>query len=184
MVNLSSVQSRFEIPLSIIEGGSGVLTGVISEAQQNSQPSYNFSAPRQVLRVKHQGLLQPGVVVQTPDQTVYLVGYNGPSETYRGHLWDSFRLFRATGKSVWKRRTKAIDPVTLLERDNGMQTLGEVWTTIEQIDRESYDRKIAAAPFEQARFVASANILADDILDGRKVTRSDRQLGLAIGTIT
>lgn len=183
MVNLVSVADRFEIPFNVIEGGSGTFRGVISETQQNSQPSYVFSPPRLVLRVKAAGLLQPGVTIQSPEGIVYLVGYNGPSETQAGHMWDSFRLFKASDKVSWQRRTKVTDVVTGLDRDIGLQSMGSVWSVIEQIDRETLDRKIHSS-FEQARYICSASVQADDVLDNRQVIRSDVQLGLTMGVLT
>lgn len=183
MVNLSSTAARFEIPFTVVEGGSGVFKGVLAEAEQNSQPSYVFSPPRLVLRVRTSGVLKPGVAIQSPEGIVYLVGYNGPSETHMGHLWDSFRLFKATEKVLWQRRIKIVDPVTGLDRDAGLQTIGNVWAAIEQIDREVLDRKVHAS-VEQARYVCSANILADDVLNDRQVTRADKQLGLTMGTLS
>lgn len=183
MVNLSSISGRFEIPLQIVEGGSGIIRGVLAEAEQNSQPSFIFSAPRLVLRVRKAGLLKPGVAVQTPEGLVYFVGYNGPSETHAGHLWDSYRLFKTTGRSVWTRRSEIIDLVTGLPRNDGVDNLGTVWSVIEQIDREALDRKVNSS-FEQARYICSARVLADDYLDGKQVIRSDIQLGLTMGVLT
>lgn len=183
MVSLKSVTDRFEITFNLIEGGSGFVRGVLAEAEQNSQPSYVFSPPRLTLRVKTKGLLQPGVTIQSPDGLVYLVGYNGPSENHTGHLWDSFRLFRATGQVPWSRRETTTDLVTGLPKDSGIVELGMVWSVIEQIDRETLDRKIHSS-VEQARYITSARIREDDILDGRQVTRADLQLGLMVGTLT
>lgn len=182
MVNLSSVATRFEIPLTVVEGGSGVFKGVLAEAEQNSQPSYVFSPPRLVLRVRAAGLVQPGCAVQTPEGIVYLVGYNGPSETREGHMWDSFRLFKTSGKVTWQRRSKVTDVVTGLPRDAGLEDLGTIWSVIEQIDREVPDRKLHTS-IEQARYITSAKVLADDIVDGRQVTRADVQLGLTMGVL-
>lgn len=183
MVSLASVSDRFEITLKIVEGGSGFVRGVLAEAEQNSQPSYVFSPPRLTLRVKVKGLLTPGVALQSPDGVVYLVGYNGPSENHSGHLWDSFRLFKATGQVSWSRRQVVEDLVTGLPRDAGVVEIGTVWAVIEQIDRESFDRKIQTS-IEQARYITAAKVLADDLLNGRQVTRADEQLGLMVGTIT
>lgn len=183
MVSLSSVSDRFEINLKIVEGGSGTFRGVLAEAEQNSQPSYVFSPPRLTLRVKTKGLVKPGCAIETPDGNVYLVGYNGPSENHTGHLWDSFRLFRTTGQVEWSRRGTLTDLVTGLPRDAGIVHLGWVWAVVEQIDREVLDRKIHSS-IEQARYITAAKVLADDILDGRQVTRADVQLGLMVGTLT
>lgn len=183
MVSLSSVTDRFEIPLKIIEGGSGTFRGVLAEAEQNNAPSYVFSPPRLMLRVKTRGLLKPGVAIETPDGNVYLVGYNGPSENHKGHLWDSFRLFKTTGQVAWSRRGTLTDLVTGLPRDAGVVHLGYIWAVVEQIDREVLDRKLHAS-IEQARYITATHVLENDLLDDRPVTRADVQLGLMVGTLT
>lgn len=183
MVSLKTVQTRFDVTFTVIEGGSGQFQGVIGETEQNSQPNYIFSTPRRVLRVKTPGLVKPGIAVRTPSNEIYLVGDNGPSETSRGVLWESFRLFHANFQVNWKRRKKIIDPVTTLERDDGVEDMGTVWAVLEEIDREVPDRKLGAS-FELSRFLTAADVRADDLIDNRTVTRSDVQLGLRVGTLT
>lgn len=182
MVSLVSVQSRFEVPFTVIENGTGIVKGVVGEAEQNSQPSYVFSPPRLVLRTKVDSLVRPGLVLLSPAGHRYIVGYNGPSENIRGALWNSFRLFNATNYVLWQRRSKIIDPVTRLEQDSGLAVVGYAWVAIEPIDRETLDRKVHGS-FESSRYIAAARIMADDVLDGRTVTRAEDQLGLRIGTM-
>jgi hypothetical protein len=181
MVTLSSVQSRFEIPFSIIEGGSGTFHGVIAEIDQHLPPSYVFTAPRAVLRVSTIGLLKTGTVIQSPEGIPYLVGYNGPSENRGGTLWDSFRLFYLNKQVLWQRRGKIIDPVTRLEQDNGLELMGNIWAVIEPIDRETLDRKVHTS-FEANRYLCGPDVRQDDILDGKQVSRSDALIGLHTGT--
>ena len=184
MVSLSSVTRRFQVPFTVIEGGSGTIYGVVSEAEQNSQPAYLFSVPRLVLRTVANGLMKPGMVIESPEGHKYIAGFNGPSEHISGTLWDSFRMFTATDQVDWYRRGKVLDNVTQLEHDSGAEKVQDtpIWVAIEQISREQLDRKIHGS-FETATFISAAPVLADDILGDRKVTRSDLQLGLKIGTL-
>ena len=163
MVSLSSVARRFEIPFTVVEGGSGTFQAIVSEADQNSAPAYVFNAPRLVMRVMA-GVLPQGTVILSPSGIHYVSGYNGPSEG----LWESFRLFRATGQYEWKRRTKVLDRITGLSQEGLQETIGLVWAAIEPISRETLDRKVHSS-FEFNNYVAAANILSDDILDGRQV---------------
>jgi hypothetical protein len=183
MVSLSKVGRRFEVPLTVIEGGSGTIQGIISETDQQQIPSYIFVQQRHVLRVPAPTALQFGMVVRTPAGQVYILGDNGPSEAAEGTVWQSFRLFEPSGQYRWERRIKVVDPVTRLERDDGLQDMGTVWAAMEPLDREAFDRKIRAS-FEQSRFITGAAVLSDDLLDGRPVTKSDVLLGLRIGVIT
>ena len=183
MVSLVSTQKRFEIPLQVIEGGSGTFRGVLSEAEQNSQPSFVFANPRKVLRVPDRSLIRTGMVIQTPHGEKLLVGENGPSESSRGTLWLSFRMFLVTRQVKWERRTFTTDPVTQRPRDSGTALIGTPWTVVEPLDREANDSKLRHS-FEQVRFVTGAQILADDLIDGHPVTKADDQLGLRVGFYT
>lgn len=183
MVNLKSVQRRFEIMFTIIDGGSGQFRAVIAETDQVNQPSYIFVPPRHVLRTPSPSPLQPGMVIRSPYGSVFIVGYNGPSENHEGRLWNSFRLFEPTGQYDWVRRTKVLDPVTRQERESVPQNMGKIWVAIEPMDREQTDREIRTS-FEQARFITGALIQSDDLINDRPVTKVDRQLGLAVGVLT
>lgn len=183
MVSLKCVSHRFETSFEVLEGGSGTLPAVLSEAEQGSQPAYIFISPRHVLRVRLPSALRAGMVIQSVIGDKYIVGENGGSENGRGVLWDSFRLFEAKRTVLWQRRVKVLDPITQLLRDDGLQTLGRPWVALEPLERESLDRKIHAS-IEQSRFICGADILADDLLDGQPVTRSDLMLGVKVGVIS
>lgn len=183
MVSLKSVQTRFEVPFEVVEGGSGMFNGVISEAEQSAQPTYIFIQPRHVLRVKAPTALALGVVVRAPSGAEYLVGDNGPSEHPQGVLWESFRLFEVTKPVRWERRVKVTDVVTGLPRDSHLQLLGTPRMCLEPMDREAFDRRLRSS-IEQSRFMTGAAVEADDVLDGRPVIRADVMLGVTIGIVS
>lgn len=184
MVSLKTVGARFEIPFRVIEGGSGVVMGVLSETDQNSQPSYIFVQPRHVLRASFPTAIRSGMVLRSQAGSIFIVGDNGPSENARGTLWQSFRLFEPTGLVEWRRRRKIMDPIVKVEREGGEpELLGRIWVAIEPVDREAYDVTLRTS-FEQTRFITGAPILSDDLIDNRAVTKVDKQLGLSIGMLT
>lgn len=183
MVSLKSVQKRFETTFEVIEGGSGFVSVVVSEAEQSSQPVYIFVQPRHVLRVRLPSALTVGMVVRSPAGDIYIVGDNGSSETSKGVLWQSFRLFEAQRQVRWERRVQLVDPVTMLERDSHLELIGNPWVAVEPLEREILDRKVHAS-IEQSRFIAGAEVLADDLLDGRPVTKADTMLGVRVGVIS
>lgn len=183
MVSLTSVGRRYEIPFTIVEGGTGIIKGVIAEADQGQIPSFQFIPARQILRTPAQTALKFAMVLRSPAGMHYIVGENGPSEQTEGTLWQSWRLFEVTGRYNWKRRTKVIDPVTELERDDGFEDMGMIWCAIEPLDREVGDFRMSAS-FEQARVITGKPIKHDDLVDDRKVSRADAILGVFIGTLT
>lgn len=183
MASLSKVGRRFEVPLTIIEGGSGIVRGVLSETDQKQIPVYAFVNSRHVLRTPVATTLKVGMVLRTASNTVFIVGENGPSEQSEGTIWLSWRLFQATGKFRWQRRQKIVDPVTELERDSGLQDMGEIWCAVEPLDREVSDFRMSAS-FAQARIITGRPVKTDDLVDGRKVSRAEPSLGIIIGVLT
>lgn len=184
MASLNHVAARFETLFTVIDGGSGVIRGELTETEQNSQPSYVFVAPRHVLRTRFPSPVKPGMVIRTPAGDVFIIGDNGPSETRFGTIWNSFRLFEATGQYAWKRRQKVIDAITKLEKDTNVDTpLGLIWAALEPLDRLATDREIHYS-FGQARIITGAPIQPNDIVDNRVVSKLDKQLGLSIGLLT
>jgi hypothetical protein len=183
VTSLKTAGDRFEITFSLVAGGSGKLRGILTETDQNSQPSYVFVQPRHVLRVPANSPAKAGMIVRSPSGELFILGDNGPSEVSRGHLWNSFRLFEPTGKFSWKRRTKIHDPVTLQNVEGPEVDLGEIWVAMEPLDRALSDREMRVS-FEQLRFITGEDIRVGDRIDNRNITKVDRQLGLAIGVVT
>jgi hypothetical protein len=183
MVSLTSVGRRFEVPFAVIEGGTGVITAILSETDQNSQPSYVFVQPRHVLRTTAPTALRAGMVIRSPGGSPFIVGLNGPSEQREGTLWDSFRLFEPTGRYALSRRTKVLDPIAKQYKEGPVQQIGTIWSAMEPLDREQADREMRVN-FEQRRFITGSMVAPGDLIDNRTVTKVDRQLGLAIGVLT
>lgn len=183
MVSLASVSRRFELPFTVIEGGSGVVTGILSETDQNSQPSYVFVQPRHVLRTPALTAIKPGMVIKSPSGAPFIVGANGPSEQREGTLWQSFRLFEPTGRYRWSQRTRVKDLITKQDREGPIVDKGLIWAAMEPLDREQSDREMRV-DFEQSRFITGAPIQPSDLIDNRVISKVDKQLGLAIGVVT
>lgn len=183
MVRLASTAERFEIPLTVIEGGSGIFRGVLVETSQNTQTATVFTDPRRLLRVRLPSAIAAGMVVRSPIGEVFIIADNGASELPAEPLWQSYKLFKATGKLLWQRRGKRTDPVTNLEIEDDPEDLGEIWVAMEPLTREAIERRLHVN-LEQAQFVAGAPIQRDDVLGGRPVVRSDEELGVRVGVLT
>jgi hypothetical protein len=183
MASLKKVGRRFEVQLTVVEGGSGVVRGVMSETDQKQIPVYAFVNSRHVLRTQVNSPVRAGMVLRTASGTHFIVGDNGPSEQAEGTLWVSWRLFEATRQVTWKRRKKVVDTVTQLERDDGFDDFGLIWAAVEPLDREVGDFRMSAS-FEQSRIITGRDIKHDDLVDGRKVTRAETTLGIIIGVLT
>lgn len=183
MTSLKTAGTRFEIEFTLVPRGLGKFRGILSETDQNSQPSYVFVQPRHVLRVPTNSPARAGMLVRSPGGEHFILGENGPSEVSRDHLWHSFRLFEPTGQYEWKRRTRVPDPVTLQNEEGPEQDLGLIWAAMEPLERALSDREMRVS-FEQSRFITGADVKVGDRIANRNVTKVDRQLGLAIGIVT
>lgn len=183
MARLSKVGPRFRIPLTIVEGGSGIIHGEVTEADQKQIPVYAFVNPRHVLRTPALSPVKTGMVVRTPAGQHFIIGSNGPSEQPEGTIWQSWRLFEATAKVQWQRRKKIVDLITRQERDDGLEDMGMIWAAIEPLDREVGDFRMSAS-FEQSRVITGKQVKHDDLINGRKVTRAEPTLGVIIGVLT
>lgn len=181
MPSLSATNRRFKTRFEVLEGGSGFFHGVINEPGQGEVPSYQFNLPRRLLRVDAKLPVSDGMVIQDQEGTTFMVGKHGSSESRGGVLFRSFRLFEATKQFTWQKREKAIDPITMLPRDVGMVDQTPLWGCYEP-SPEMFDRAVRSS-FEGGRFITNRLIERDDIVDGRKVTRVDEQLGVYICTL-
>lgn len=181
MPSLQRADDRFGTPLTVVDGGSGRITGVVSEPGQGEVPSYQFNLPRRLLRVDIRSPLKAGMVVKSREGTIWMIGSHGDAETYDGTLFRTFRMFEATQKFKWEKRGKAIDPVTRLPKDTGLVAQPEIWGVYEP-SPEMFDRQMRTT-FEGGRFITNAPIERDDVVDGKKVSRVDIQLGLRLAQL-
>lgn len=178
MPSLRSSDDRFGTQLTLIEGGTGSFTGVLAEPGQGEVPAYQFNLPRRLLRVEPHLPVRAGQVLRTETGVTYMVGRHGTSEAKSGALFRSFRLYEADGQYTWKRRGKVIDPVTRLPRDTGLIENPMIWGAYEPMP-EMFDRQLRSS-FETARFITTADVQEDDVVNGMKVARVDMQLGLRL----
>lgn len=181
MPSLSRVDARFEIDFEILVGGSGLFRGIITEPNQGDVPAYQFNHPRRLLKVAHTLPLAPRMVVRDIAGTIFILGNHGAAQSRDQILFRNFRMFVATGQFTWKTRGKAIDPVTLLERDTGLIDQPAIYGAFEP-SPEQFDRQMRTN-FEVGRFITHALVERDDVVDGRKVNRVDEQLGLSLVTL-
>lgn len=180
---LKTAGDRFHIPFKVIENGTGIIEGTVSETEQSSQPSYVFVRPRHVFRTPYPSACRAGITIESPYGEKYIVGENGPADTWRGRLWESFRVFEPSGKYTWSGKRTKLDPITKVEVRDDPEDFGEIYAAIESIDREQSDREMREF-FEQSRFITAHPVKQGDSLDNRVISKVDKQLGLYIGVIT
>lgn len=169
--------------MTVVEGGSGVVRGLLTETDQTQIPAYTFVNPRRILRTKAKTAIKLGMALRSPSGEVYIVGENGASDGPDGTIWQSWRLFEASGQYEWKRRTKIVDQITKQPREGQLVDMGLIWAAVEPLDREAPDRRMRTS-HEQDRFLCGADVQPDDMVNGKKVIRADIVLGIKLGTLS
>jgi hypothetical protein len=183
MSRLRDVAEKFATFFTIIAGGSGLVRGALSPANLNEQPAYLFITPRHVFKTPFPTALKPGMVLRSNGGEVFIVGENGPSDTFKGMLWQSFRLFEATGQYEWARGKEYQDQITHLKTKGKPEVIDTIWAALESLDREVADREMRVN-FEQRRVITGSPIKVGDTVDNHTVSKVDKQLGLWIGVLT
>lgn len=175
---LDRADNVFRIRFEVIYGGSGFFLGVLDEPNQQPPPAYIFSAARRTLRVDPKCGVRAGMVIRSPMGEILMVGQGGSSEQMGG-TFQGFRLFEATHQMLWARRHKTLDPITNLERDDGVDELGMIWCSYEPDSKEASGGALKTS-IETARLITAAPVQRDDLLGEYRVTRADTLLGLQI----
>lgn len=178
MPSLPKADNRFMHRLEIVEGGSGFFMGLIDEPPQSSIPVFQFVNARRVLRVNLGCPVKVGMVIRTKGGPLFMVGNLGDSED----IFNSYRLVEVTGTYDWQTRHKEIDPITLLEHDDSLIAAGTIYGSYEPAATEMFDRAIRSS-FETARLVTNRDVKVDDIINDKRVSRADKQLGLTVLTV-
>lgn len=179
MPSLRKVNDRFLERISVIEKGSGYFLGIIDEPSQGTIPAYQFTSPRRLVRTNPGVPLKSGMVIRTKGKATYIVGDLGDSDD----VFQSFRLFETTGQYQWQTRGHGIDPVTELASEESIIDNGLIWGTYEPDSKEAIDRQLHL-DMESGRFITNTPLKRDDIVDGKRVTRVDRVLGLYMANLT
>lgn len=182
MLSLASVDDKFHIKFEIVENGQGTFSGIIDEIVQNQAPSFVFIAPRRLLRVPAALPLNTAMVVKSQAGTHYMLGEHGFAESFQGTVFNSFRLFPTSSKFGLQRRVKTVELVTGLDEDEQLVTVDNIWGSYEPL-QEQFDRETRVAA-ETARFISNKELKRGDVIDGKRVFRVDRELGLYIATLS
>lgn len=181
MPSLSRVNPRFTARFEIIDGGSGQFSGVMSEPSSGEMPASQFTYARRQLRVDAKSPVAAGMVVRDSDGTPFLLAEHGNSESRGTTLFRSLRMFQLTKQYPHQVREKRVDPITQLDYDIGLSAEVPIWGAYEPTAEQAG----GAIPvkFETGRFITGVEVALDEIVDGKQVTRVDRQLGVYMLTL-
>lgn len=178
MPSLQKVNNRFLDRIEVIEGGSGFFHGIVAEPSQGTIPAYQFTNGRRLLRTNPGVPVKSGMVIRTVGGAIFITGNLGDDDD----VFQSFRLFETTGRYKWEGRTSKIDPVTELPMEDVAVDKGMIWGVYEPASQEVFDRQLHLN-IESGNFITNANIKRDDMIDGKRVVRVDRVLGVKLAVL-
>lgn len=181
MPSLVRNSARFESDL-LIEDSNIFIRGVLFPMSEGDLPSYDFATPRMLLRVDKDCPLATGDMIVDPAGRRLICADHDTGFLHDQILYRTHRLFVATGQYSWQRSANVIDPVTGLAKGISKDELGPIWGAMEFYGREQADRVTHIAD-EMLRFITSAPIELNDIVDGRVVKRLDFAFGIRVAEI-
>lgn len=180
MPELGAAFDRFQSLLRV-DGSGRAFYGVISIPPEDQQPSYQFTAPRRVLRTRGKALVQIRDVIIAPSGERFLVAENGTADLASTSLYTSYRLYVVDSKLTWKRPTLTTDTVTQMAKETARQDRGQIWCAVEpmneDLDRQTYVRQ------ERIRILTGAALQLNDYVGDRVVKRVNTQLGVIIAEV-
>lgn len=177
MPSLQQSDDRFMQRLQVIEGGSGYFKGVIDDPTE-TVPN-QLTGLRRSLRINLSTPVSTGMVIKTLTGSIYILADFADST----NLFRSFRLFEVTGQYTWGTRTKGVDVVTGLAKDSGMIDNGLIYGLYEPTSSNIFDRQLHRE-FENVQFITNRHIVADDLVDGKRVASVHDALGVRVATLT
>lgn len=177
MRSFANVGERFLRDLRTTDGT--LIRGTFMPASDREGSALNYSAPRTVLRTRPEAEVRPGtVVISRENGPMYIVADHFAAEPdYR-----SWRVFLVEGVYEWKRPAPEVtDGLTGLKRaaSDPFIDLGTVYVSVE------YDRRMFTDPglrmkTERITLVTNKAIRVGDFINGERITRVTRDLGLYI----
>lgn len=179
-IGLNNTGRRFESRMTTIGGFPFV--GDIQAMDEGHVPSYDYSDPRLVLRVRHLCPVGTGSVIVDPAGRRYLLGDHDQATDYNQIHYRTHRMFHMSRQVEWKREVQTLDPVTQLKKGAGRELLGNIWVLIERMTREPTGGPMGVK--EQVRqLITGEDIQLGDIVDDMIVKRLDVVLGVNVAEI-
>lgn len=173
---LSATRSRFDIPLKVIDKGSGTFYGALEDLDLSEGGTLDWVPPRRILKVPVDLGLRGGMVIETPKGMKYMVAFYSPSETSQGDPFRAFKLYQVTVQASLQRRSRVLDVRTQLPREGVLGPPQTIYASFEPL-QEAFDRELRI-PNEKTRLVTNEHVLEGDIINGETVIEAHEFQGL------
>lgn len=136
---------------------------------------------RRVLLVSPSVAMTPGIVINTPDGSRYLV-VEGEDAYQVDKAYETFRLIEMDREVFWKQPTISVDPLTGLKMSSGWGAGQTKWVLIEENRTSSYDQGLMVK-YGVGRFYCGFQPAVGDRFDNFLVEQVVSGLGIWYGTV-
>ncbi|CCV12939.1 hypothetical protein [Mesorhizobium sp. STM 4661] len=179
-IGLDNAGRRFESMMTTVGGFPFV--GDVQAMDEGKVPSYDYSDPRLILRVRHLCPVNTGSMIIDPaGRRFLLANHDAPSDYNQVH-YRTHRLFHMATSVLWEREVQELDTLTKLQKGIGRQALANIWVLIERVTREPPGGQMGVK--EQVRqVITNEDIQLGDIIDKMVVKRLDTVLGVNLAEI-
>ncbi|MES0134507.1 hypothetical protein NKJ88_06025 [Mesorhizobium sp. M0016] len=179
-IGLNNSGRRFESLMTTVGGFPFV--GDVQAMDEGHVPSYDYSDPRLVLRVRHLCPVGTGAMILDAAGRRYLLGEHDSANDYNQVHYRTHRMFHMSRLVSWKRETQVVDLATGLKKGSGRQLISNIWVLIERMTREPTGGPMGVK--EQIRqLITGEDIQLGDIVDDMIVKRLDVVLGVNVAEI-
>ncbi|KQS84258.1 hypothetical protein [Rhizobium sp. Leaf383] len=168
MVSLKTAGLRFNS--TMFRSDNMPFEGTVEQDAEGKLIGYDFSAPRRLLRVSADCLVNTLDVIRDIAGRWFLVADHDASFAYGVIEYRSHMLIPLNKNVSWARETTTLDPLTKREKAAGKVDLGQIWVLIERVNREQADGTMRVKE-ETVTCFSSAELKLGDIVDNMVVKR-------------
>lgn len=151
--------------------------GVMMPIQDSEVPSYDFSEPRTLMRVRADCPMGVGHVIMDDLDRRWLLATQDATRD-----WITFKLFPLNAEVRWEREERRRDLLTNRPMAEGRICLEHLWVLREQGGRERTDGVIRVAE-QTHRIITGAPLQLGDFIDNVQVKRVDSVLGVWLAEV-
>lgn len=130
-----------------------------------------FLTARRFLTVARKSTATAGSVVIAQTGERFLLGEHVQYDDIT-----TFKAYVVDKQVIWTRSTKQKDRATGLEKDGIPDPMGTLWVSLEAINQTT-DFQISS---DVLRFATGQDVQLGDLIDGKRITRIIRQIGLKV----
>lgn len=175
---MPSLEGAATLGQSLLQTDEGMeFFGTIMPVSESAIPSYDFTTPRNIIRVPSDSPLTVGKIIVDAFSRRFLTAIHDSGFLDNRQLYKVYRLYVMNSQSSWIRGSNIIDPLTKISKGNTDVELGPIWVNREPIGREEIDLTFRVKE-QSYQILTNADVRLNDKIDGMVVKRVDNVLGI------